>query len=209
MEWTNNNKYNQSRTSSAFIKKRWQERRAEMLLICQQGGQVKGKQRPPHNKDTKQQISETLKRKGCHPPWELSPCVNKGWKAIDVFGEEIAEKRRQATITANQNKIVSKESRIKMSEAKKGGKNPGWKGGVKNRLEQLRNGLLNKAWRWAIFKRDNFTCQQCGAINVMLNAHHIKDFIQYPKLRFAIENGTTLCLPCHKGTDNYGGKWKR
>ena len=68
-----------------------------------------------------------------------------------------------------------------------------------------------KIWRSKVFRRDNFTCQECNARSkkgeaVYLEAHHIKSWAKYPKLRFVVENGQTLCDECHKLTDNYKRK---
>ena len=60
-----------------------------------------------------------------------------------------------------------------------------------------------KKWRMNIFLRDNFTCQFCGARGIYLEAHHVKSWAQYPKLRFVEENGITLCKDCHELTKNY------
>lgn len=72
---------------------------------------------------------------------------------------------------------------------------------------KARNSLGYKEWRKDVFERDNYTCQKCGKEgNGDLNAHHIKSFANFPDERFNIENGITLCINCHKETDNYAGK---
>ena len=60
-------------------------------------------------------------------------------------------------------------------------------------------------WRKSVYKRDDYTCQVCrkrsGKDNaVILNAHHIKRFVDNENLRFYINNGITLCEDCHKLT---------
>ena len=67
----------------------------------------------------------------------------------------------------------------------------------KNKKE-LRNSQENVKWRTKVFERDNFTCVICGQVGGELNAHHIKPFAKYPKDRFKVENGVTLCKKCHK-----------
>ena len=102
----------------------------------------------------------------------------------------------------------SEKVRRKMSKSHRGKKSYNWKGGQAiNKV--IRASLEYRLWREAVFKRDNWTCKWCrvrsraGKI-VILNADHIKQFAYFPKLRFAIDNGRTLCIDCHKKTNTYG-----
>lgn len=92
-----------------------------------------------------------------------------------------------------------------------GEKNPNWKGGVTKINEKIRKSIEYKAWRTAVFERDNFTCVHCKESKPgKLNADHIKPFAYFPDLRFDINNGRTLCIDCHKKTDTYltKGRWQ-
>lgn len=62
-----------------------------------------------------------------------------------------------------------------------------------------------KEWRKSVFERDNYTCQKCGKKSgngktVVIHPHHIKSFTYYPELRYFVDNGITLCVPCHHQT---------
>lgn len=86
-----------------------------------------------------------------------------------------------------------------------------WKGGVTPIYKTIRKSPEYIAWRLSVFERDNYTCIECGARpgngkRVDLQADHIKPFALYPELRFDLDNGRSLCIPCHKLTDTYGGK---
>lgn len=104
-------------------------------------------------------------------------------------------------------KFCSQECYTKSGiRAPKGEKNPHWKGGITPINRLIRNSIENKLWRKAVFERDKYTCVWCGQVSGRLNADHIKPFALYPELRFAIDNGRTLCLSCHIKTDTYGGR---
>lgn len=121
--------------------------------------------------------------------------ISKGMKKLPSWndGSEKAKKRLE------QVKMMGKKN--------KGENHHSWKGGVwKNTNLAIRKSLEYKLWRIAVFERDNYTCIWCGQIGGELNADHIKPFSQYPELRFAIDNGRTLCVSCHKKTDTYGFK---
>lgn len=100
----------------------------------------------------------------------------------------------------------SLESKKKMSNLRKGDKSHLWKGGITKENAKIRNSFEYRIWREAVFKRDNWTCIWCLRRGVELNADHIKPFAYYPELRFAIDNGRTLCKECHKKTDTFAAK---
>lgn len=81
-----------------------------------------------------------------------------------------------------------------------------WQGGKTDERKKLQTSAEYKQWRDAVFKRDNYTCQNCGKKTRDLEAHHIKEQCRYPELIFEVSNGLTLCHKCHKLTDNYGYK---
>lgn len=81
-----------------------------------------------------------------------------------------------------------------------------WQGGITPLNKQIRNSLEYKLWRETVFIRDDYTCQLCGLRGAYMHADHIKSFSEYPELRLALDNGRTLCIPCHKQTDNFAGR---
>lgn len=72
-----------------------------------------------------------------------------------------------------------------------------WKGGITPVNEAIRKSLEYKLWRKAVFERDDFTCIWCGKKDKTIQADHIQTFSEHPELRFAIDNGRTLCRQCH------------
>ncbi|MHA1854067.1 MAG: HNH endonuclease [Candidatus Heimdallarchaeaceae archaeon] len=74
---------------------------------------------------------------------------------------------------------------------------PMWKGGIAEKHRPATKEY--KDWRISVYKRDWFKCQDCGNhCKKDIIAHHLKSWKDYPKLRFEITNGITLCRKCHK-----------
>ena len=93
---------------------------------------------------------------------------------------------------------------IKNLEPRYGKDNPAWKGGITPLNQKIRKSKEYRLWRIAVLERDNYTCRFCGQVGGIIHADHIKPFSLFPELRFAIDNGRTLCVDCHKKTDTYG-----
>lgn len=75
-----------------------------------------------------------------------------------------------------------------------------WKGGIRFWKKRDFSSLKYIEWRNKIFKRDNWACQLCADTSPYKNyieAHHLKNWKDYSKLRYTLYNGITLCLECH------------
>lgn len=122
-------------------------------------------------------------------------CISCFYKRIErVFDCLVCGKNVSVANNKTCSKECSKKHKIKLSL---GANNPNWKGGIKTENQRQRNHLTYKEWRFSVYKRDNYTCQDCGKTNCYLHAHHIKGFSKHPELRTNINNGKTLCVPCH------------
>jgi len=156
----------------------------------------------PKSKEHRRKISESHKRIGS--PW----LVGKKRKPFSETHRKNMSLQRIGKILTEEQKenIFTPEFLKRKSEAQKGEKGSNWKGGVTKAHKALRNTFEYRNWRKKVLKRDNYTCQDCYMTGIQLHADHIKPFILYPESRFDVENGRTLCFPCHKKTPTYGGK---
>lgn len=145
----------------------------------------------------------------------------KGHKVSEDTRKKISEKNKGKKQSEEQKKRTSlrlkedykKGIRKSFFKELKGERHHNWKGGITSINEKIRKSLEYQLWRKAVFERDNYTCVFCGARSgkgkkVVIHADHIKPFALFPELRFAIDNGRTLCIDCHRKTNTYGGKQK-
>jgi len=164
----------------------------------------------PLSAETKAHISDALKGKPGHThvvSVEVRARLSAAHKGVPM-----PESVRAIHVGSH----ATAETKAKMSMAHKGlfagSSHWNWKGGITADEHRIRNSPEYAAWRTAVFERDNYTCQDCGAHSgaghrVTLEAHHVHEFAEYPDERFVVANGVTLCLACHNKTKR-GGRQK-
>ena|SRR3990167_10304759 len=142
------------------------------------------------SEETKRKISQSLKLK-----YKNNPELRKKFSEINKKRFQNPEERRKISL-GNIGKL-------------KGEKNPGWKGGITSINTKLRTSSEYDIWRKSVFERDDYRCLDCGAKSgetnktLILNADHILQWSKYPRLRFEIHNGQTLCKDCHRIKTNF------
>lgn len=134
---------------------------------------------------------------------------NSFWLGKKLSPEHI-EKIKKSNIVSSfwRGKKLPEKIKQKISESKSGKNHWNWKGGITKEEKRIRKTSKYNNWRFSILKRDNYTCVFCLKRGGDLHVDHIKRFSDYPELRFAIDNGRTLCVECHRKTNTYGGKKK-
>jgi len=166
--------------------KKGKDKRRHHGVRFQKGHKINvGKKRKPFSETTKKKLSES----------------HKGQSAWNKGKAKVKECKNCNKKFIGQNKIFCSDlCRFNYS---KGKNSPSWKGGITNINSQIRKSEEYKLWRKSVFERDDYTCIWCGKVGGILHADHIKPFSLFPELRFAIDNGRTLCIDCHKKTNTY------
>ncbi len=115
-------------------------------------------------------------------------------------------KKISKALTGRKRKPFSEKHRRNIAKTHKGAKSNFWKGGITPKHLVIRASIEHRLWRESVFARDNWTCQKYGTRGRELHPHHIKNFAEYPELRFAIDNGITLSKKAHDGFHKIYGK---
>jgi len=89
-----------------------------------------------------------------------------------------------------------------VQKGRRGKDNHFWKGGKTDTTHRARQSGVWKKWRLAVYERDNYTCQICKVKGDELIPHHIKLYRFYPRDRYKVGNGVTLCRKHHRGLHN-------
>ena len=173
-------------------------------------GKLAGEKHPmwgkKHSEEIRKKMSE--KCKGSH----LGPFTKKHRRNMKLAAKT---RKRPPPFTA--------EHRRHQGESHKGAKSHLWKGGITAINHAIRHSFAYRQWHSDVFTRDNWACVNCQKTNVRFDAHHVKSFASICRKHkikslqqgldcaelWDINNGQTLCVPCHKLTDNYLNKRPR
>ena len=129
-------------------------------------------------------------------PW------NKGLKGVQPRSEETKEKISKSMKGMKHPNVTNEWRKGIPRYDIRGANHPFWKGGIskirKTERQNEMESLEYKLWRRSVFERDDYKCTKCLKTGKTLEADHIKPWSVFPELRFAIDNGRTLCKECHK-----------
>lgn len=121
--------------------------------------------------------------------------------------------RREKVRKANTGKKASPETIKKLHDSHigkfRGPLSPTWKGGRSLVGQKLRTSTVYREWRQAVMARDDYTCQLCGVRGGKLQADHYPyPFSKFPDKRLDVDNGRTLCRPCHHHVTYVTKEWR-
>lgn len=137
-------------------------------------------------------------------------------------GKKMSPESRIKMALAKKGFKHTEEVKQRMSINRRGSKGSNWKGGYTKIQILIRGNAKYIYWRKKVFRRDSRTCQHCNISGVPINAHHLKPFstiVRENDIRtieqaidctelWDINNGITLCEPCHIKTDTYCRRFK-
>lgn len=142
--------------------------------------------------------SHSFMKKENHPSWDGG--------ATKVICRYCNEQYKVPICRIKTSKYCSKKCKnLYQSIYKRGINSARWKGDkALTKKERDRKSIKYIEWRKSVYIRDNYTCQLCKyKKGGYLEAHHILKYSKYPKMRFDVNNGITLCKDCHNKTKSH------
>jgi len=134
-------------------------------------------------------------------------CVNIESESIKKGAHKWIQENKEEfkKIIQKSNRNIERRKRLSMSLRKVSE----WDGFAYEKSSHRKDYHENKEkydqWRKLVFQRDNYTCMfpncaYCGNKRggIYLEAHHIKTRMKFPKLKFSLDNGITLCANVHR-----------
>lgn len=181
-----------------------------------------------HSEETKKKIREKLKGNKNSYGLKMSEDAKEKIRQANL-GKKMSEETKQKISLAKKGKPTwwTNAGVSHPMKGRKGSKHPAWRGGTTPAYSQIRHCPEYVSWREAIFLKDNYTCVFCGKRGGRLNADHypisfsailnkliveqglenlFEKALKY-EMFWLLDNGRTLCVPCHKNTDTYLNRW--
>lgn len=146
----------------------------------------------------------------------MLPGGEKGWFKLGVKKGPLSEEHKKhikegrigmklsdehkANLKKNHRGFIGKKHTIKTIEGMRGENNSRW---IEDRskLKKSENKMSDtqyRYWMLGVKKRDCWKCKMNNKDCIgRLEAHHILNWIDYPELRYEINNGITLCVAHH------------
>lgn len=160
------------------------------------------------SKERNQSISKALKGRPSNFKGKRHSEAAKEKNRIHHLGKTLSEEHKRKLREINLKNKIRPPILLGMN-------NPSWRGGITPLYEKIRHSLQYELWREKIFKRDNYTCQNCGGRGGNLEVHHMKPFSKIIeeynikdfesaykcKVLWDIHNGITFCQNCHGEND--------
>ena len=175
------------------------------------------------SEESKRKLSKSTSGKN-NPMFGREISTEHRRKLVDSHtGYVMPEEQKRKISESIKNYKKTPEHRLNISKSKMGEKYYTWKEGRSELKKVIKKCFKYRQWRSDVLSRDNFTCQLCPRVGGPLEIDHIKSFAsildEFRVVTFDmavgcdalwdINNGRTLCKPCHLKTDTYGGRPRR
>ena len=155
---------------------------------------IKGMKQPKHTREHKEKIRKIAKEKGFGKWMKGKESPNKK-QLVERICKWCGKKKLVRPCYSKRPFCDKKCADKWASKNMKGEKSSNWKGGVTPETNKRVNSKKWKIIREQIYKRDNYCCQICNKINIILHCHHI---VPYRITQDNSENNLiTLCGHCH------------